>query len=145
MAIILTLLIEVTDSILAPMIVHFIINGSSVAMTYLLPYLLNELNRYGVNGESLGMDVETLNLSREAIWQSIGVFGFLSIFSLAIGGLLLIAIAKLEGRLELLRRPSFWAKGEEEEKGGGIVTIPLVAGMMICVFIIVTNLIANPL
>ncbi len=104
MGIVFALLIEATDSILATMIVHFFINGTSVLVMSLYPTLFKLLeNLYGsekFNADELmkSINSELLdNINLEYIIQSYGVT---ALIATALAFIVFRTIAKNSGRWE---------------------------------------------
>ncbi len=137
MGLIMVVLVEATGSILAPMIVHFTINGSSVVMSQFAAFLTKGGER-GMGGYL--EETNRLLESREVVWQAVEAFGGIGRFTFLIAVAILLLIARLEGRKE------FW-KGMLSRDGAGVrggwkslVTLPLVVGMSICLYYIVVGM-----
>lgn len=104
MGIVFAFLIEATNSILSSMVVHFIINGTSVVLLYLYPKLLTLLeNIYGTSQFNADQLMEQLN---STIDQTLTIEVILSTYLLPaiictiLAFIVLRTIAKNEGRWE---------------------------------------------
>lgn len=138
MGVIFCLLIEATDSVLSSMIIHFIINGTSVVMLYVTPYL-NKLVT-GVSGSGYSSVITDVNsISKKSLLISIASYGVMAVFSTALAVLVYIAIAKHQGRLEHIK--SIFRKDESGMAGkeAKIISTPLAAGMIICLLYMILN------
>lgn len=147
MGIIFAFLIEATDSILASMITHFVINGTSVLLVYMLPKFIEKLTAiYPEYGKELSD--ELLNVSANAISKTdiLSALPF-EIFLAAISGFLAFIvfknIAKNSGRWEHIK--SIFKKDIEEKentqyKKEKIMTPALAIAIAACIsYMIVTE------
>ena len=113
---------EITGSILSSMIVHFVINGTSVWLSS---------KTYSVAG-NLTVDTANSMISSELM---ILVLGFMSLVSLVILGVILYVIVCLEKRQEEVKK--IWeTKGEQS---GRILSPYLIATLLVCVGMILWN------
>lgn len=90
------LVLEATDSIYATMILHFIINGFNVGMVF----LMKQLNTSKLLEGELQKAMEE---SQEITWNTIALLVMPAIISFIGFCLLLVLIAKITGRYEILR------------------------------------------
>lgn len=104
MGIIFALLIEATDSILSTMIVHFIINGSSVLLMYLYPKLLKFLEAlYGpeqFNAKEFLTSIETGIVENLDLGYVIKSYGITALISSILAFAVFRTIARNTGRWE---------------------------------------------
>lgn len=101
MGMIFCLIVEGTDSLFSSMIIHFVINGSSVVLLYLLPLLEKLLLKYSGRSASTQIFADDVNaISHEQLLISIGVYGVMAVFGAVLSTLVFIAIVKHEGRWE---------------------------------------------
>lgn len=97
MGMIFCIIVEGTDSIFSSMIIHFIINGSSVVMLYVLPIIQKIAGEIdGTNANAIVQDVNAI--SKQQLLLSILVYGILALFAAVLASLVFIAIVKHEGR-----------------------------------------------
>lgn len=121
MGIIFALLIEATDSLLSSMIVHFMINGTTVVLQYIAQGMEGTVNE----AETMVSYSDTTVLLMAATF-----WGFIAIITTIIAILIYYMIARNEGRLQNIKE--MWGMG----KGTKLVTIPLTMAMLICVVFI---------
>ncbi|WP_455714947.1 CPBP family intramembrane glutamic endopeptidase [Anaerosporobacter sp.] len=156
MGIVFALLIEATDSIVSTMIVHFIINANSVIMTYMLPKLTKILQDLSNSVEGYEDIIDTTTtVTKEAILSSMTYYCVSAAIASILSYLVYKTIAKNTGRWQHVKA-IFSSKagtlikesdGPEEldeieaieEKQGGMFTIPLVIGIVICVVLMVVS------
>lgn len=107
MGMVFALLIEATNSIVSSMIVHFIINGTSVVLLYLYPKLLTLMeNIYGSSQFNANEIMEQINssagqtLTFDVILSTYGIPAIICTF---LAFVVLKTIAKNEGRWEGLK------------------------------------------
>ena len=133
MGMIFAIAVEVTNSLLASMVMHFTFNALSTTLIYLLG-LLNKLM-----GNQIPQVNDTLStLNSPAGYAVIAFYGVLAIFGLVLGGLVLYAVANIEGRKEQLIsliRPS--KSGQKEYRARQLISIPLIIGIVICILLII--------
>jgi membrane protease YdiL (CAAX protease family) len=133
MGIIMALVIEATDSILATMIIHFIINGMSVALLYALP-------KMNVNYDELLE--KTKEISSESLLTLLQVNGVPAIIGGIIGYMIFLQLAKNSNRLEhinnLFRRKTCGEKAECPPIRS-LLTVPLIISIVFCVVTIILN------
>ncbi len=169
MGIVFALLIEATDSILATMIVHFFINGTSVLVMALYPKLLQLLEAmYG--SEQFNAD-ELINSMNSGILDSVDMgyvirsYGITALIATALAFIVFRTIARNSGRWEHVKgiftgksgrgadmpiqTESYYTqegdislRGSHYEtpvKAGRLMTASLIAGIVICVTLMVVN------
>ncbi len=128
MGAIFALVIEATDSILASMIVHFTINGSSLLSMKMVPWLEKQA---GNAGDTVLLDSPTL--SRGDIVALLPSLIIPAIMALIISLLLYYAIANYNKRIENVKQ--IFGKEVIEDKSCNLITRPLVVGLGICLLI----------
>lgn len=132
------LLIEATDSILSSMIIHFIINGTSVVMLYVTPYLQRFMTKItALDNQSVVTDVNSISKSR--LLASIISYGVIAVFSTGLAVLVYIAIAKHQGRLEHVKSIFQRNKTDSSVKEAKILSTPLLIGIVICMLYMILN------
>lgn len=123
------LVVEISGSVFASMLIHFCMNGMSISMMYLMERFgklaLNEVNQ--MSGQ-----MATISLV-----LAIAFYGFISIFAIAgmIG--LLFLIAKIEGREKSFSVLNPFSKWREKPYVSRVLSIPLIIAMGICAVVIV--------
>lgn len=135
-------LIEGTDSIVSSMIVHFVINGWSVIMLYLMPAIRKIVGESGADVSAITEDVSAM--PRGTLLMSIVTYGFIACFTTVLAVLVYIAIAKHEGRWEYIKqvfqRKDRISSQEGAMQGGEtIFSIPLILGCGICIVYMILN------
>lgn len=123
MGCIFAVVIEVTDSIVSTMVIHFMINGFSTVTTYLLPKLQKLLEAEpGISG-TLAEQAENLAVTPADVLR----FGMAAVVPTGLAVLVLVLIARMQGRSGIWRE-LVRSKGKER-----LMTAPLLAGILICV------------
>ena len=147
MGIVFVILIEATDTILSSMIMHFVINGTSVLNAYMIPKLQDILEEVDpAYAKSLG---ESLNasLTRTELLASISSLWPIAIITTIFAAIVLYAIANNSNRAEHIKgilrgeRLVDIEPDEEEEETPNknrLITIPLIIGMVICLVVMVS-------
>lgn len=147
MGIIFAMLVEGTDSLLSSMIVHFVINGMSVLSVYMMPAIReNAAALYGAEKaaqmypEQAGYTtVQLLDMIRSGIIPAI--------INTVIAAVLFVIIVKNAGRWEhmkeIFRRKDSKEKQQKAKEPTRLCTPSLLAGMGICVFIMIWTEIAQ--
>lgn len=133
MGVIFALLIEATDSILSSMVVHFVINGNSVVLTYLLPKFQKMAQQLYGDKMSEEMLSAQVAYSTQQILLTILVYGFIALFTTTLAVLLYIAIAKYCNRWNAVKE-IFHIKQFTQHPKTKFLTIPLIIGIVICIF-----------
>lgn len=142
MGIIFCLLIEGTNSIITSMIIHFVINGTSVVTLYLTPVIQKLTSSVqGSNADMLMQDVDTM--PKEMLLMSIAVYGLVACFTTVLAALVFIAIIKHEDRFEHIKN-MFRRTGNKSAKiydvtGESFLSLPLVLGCGICIAYMILN------
>lgn len=121
MGLVFPLLVEANNSILASLLVHFIINANSVISVF--------RNQEAGNGGGAYTASELVGYMR--------AFAVPMIMSLFISIGLLAYMAKNTGRLEQIKDIFREEKKEEKEKDSSLATVSLLVGIGICTFLIV--------
>lgn len=134
MGMIFAVVVEVTDSIISSMIVHCVINGTSVLMTYILPKLMELAGSSKEGAMLLETMPEAVKLSPEELVPIIILYGVIAIFTTAVAFLLLMGMAQIAGRKGVLKNI---VKKNPEKENKRIINIPLAAGIAICLVLMV--------
>lgn len=128
-------LVEGTDSIFTSMIVHFVINGSSVVMIYLMPMLQKLFSSKAGNRTMLNQDPN--NVSLKMLLVSIVVYGIIACFTTVLAFLVYRAMVKHEGRWQYVK--AMFKKKEQIEYKESFVTVPMIFAIIICLIYMVIN------
>lgn len=150
MGIIFAFLIEATDSILSTMIVHFIINGSSVVLSYLMILYNKVLASFNIEQQEIVLENEMI---RSTILEVIGYYAIFALITTILAFFVYKAIAKNAGRLDFVKSifKSSKHKGQNDSIGEAmisstegyedkkIISKPLVIGMICCIVIMFFN------
>lgn len=131
MGAIFALIIEATDSILASVVVHFTINGSTLLFMQITPWLEKQAQKAG---ETTLLD--STAISRSDILKALPSMTISALFCLGICALLYYAIARYNCREESIKQ-IFNPFGAETRRS--MFTIPLVVGILVCLVFIVLN------
>ena len=132
------LVVEATGSISASMMMHFMINGSSVIATYVSTKMAGtevvdvantDLNAVDT-GEQFTGSLEFLN-GLSAMEQVVVLLGIFAVFCVVIEVVLFIQIALSEGRLDYVKS-LFSKEKNSENKDVKIITPSLVVAMILC-------------
>ncbi len=134
MGVIFALIIEATDSILASMIVHFTINGSSLLLLKLTPLLAKQL---GEDGEAALLD--SAMTTRQDVLNMLPALVVPAIMSLLISMLIYYGIVKINKRTSDITTLFKESISEERRR---MLTVPLLGGMAICILCMVLNILA---
>lgn len=133
MGIVFALVVEATDTIISTMILHFISNGFSVILLYMLPKLSSDYDELlATTTETLDMDVATV----------FGVYGVRAVIFGIAGVLIYIRIAKNCGRFEHIKELFARHKNVEPrriERKESLWTLPLVIAVGVMVLIIISG------
>lgn len=107
MGIIFAILIEATDSIIATMIVHFIINATSVIVLSVYPFLFRLLEKmYGkdtFNANELISSIQNPSVEEMTFGYIIQAYGFTALCSTILAFIVFRTIAKNSGRWEYIK------------------------------------------
>ncbi|WP_033164496.1 type II CAAX endopeptidase family protein [Clostridium sp. KNHs205] len=139
------LIIEATGSILSTMIVHFIINGTSVVSLTLYPKLL-ELSE-GITGNGVSQD-EVMQAAAEITpMYIVSVLLPLAVVSTVIAFFVFRVLADNSGRWEhiksIFRRKEHAAENGDEAVKVRFVTPSLVIGIIVCILIMIATELAG--
>lgn len=143
LGIIFALVIEATDSILSTMIIHFIINTSSVVMNYLLPKALKLMEQlYGSDVFDAEAMYETAMESTDKVVMIQSAFSLLlpALIAGVLAFLVYRTIAKNEDRYEEVKK--IFHRNDSESRWMDFVSIPLLIGVAICINSIIWYLIS---
>lgn len=142
MGIIMSLLIEATDTIVAPMLVHFVINGYSVLLTFLTPKLLEYYVKLGGSKEMYAELLEQ-EVTSDVLISSLPVYMISSIiFSVLLGFFVFRTIANNTNRWNYVK--GIWRKDressqEQSNEQGSVFSTPLIVSVVICIVLIIVN------
>jgi membrane protease YdiL (CAAX protease family) len=167
MGMIFALLIEATDSIVSSMIVHFVINGTSVVTAYLMP----KLSKIVEDTTGQVQDLGSTKLTHDEIISAISYYAVLSVVTTILAYIVYKKIAKNSGRTEIVKNILSRKKGNKQEEKSNInqefiseynnyydtnynqvetysdnsnqnkklLSIPLIFGILICIFFMIFN------
>lgn len=138
MGVVFALIIEATDSILSTMIIHFFINGTSVITLYVLPYIMNMLEKLMV---SMEVNPEEHLASIESGVDEIINFPFVmktyflpAIISTILAFVVYRTIAKNSNRWEHVK--NIFTK---KTKGGKLRSGSLIVAIVICIVLMIVQ------
>lgn len=143
LGLIFALVIEATDSILSTMILHFVINSTSLVMNYMLPRILKAMEAF------VGSDVmnaeEVLESALEGadkvtMIQSAYSLIVPAIISSILAFIVYRVIAKNENRYEEVK--NIFARNESNSRLLSFISVPLVIGVGICIYNIIVLLVS---
>ena len=124
------LVIEATDSIVASMIVHFTINGSSLFLMQIKSWVEQKV------GNAALVDSTTMN--SKTVLKLLPSLVFPALFALGISVLIYYGIAVHNKRLDCIKQ--LFVKSISKEKTDRLLTTPLVAGIIICLIIMISSI-----
>lgn len=152
MGIIFVLLIEATDSIISSMIMHFIINGTSVFNVYMLPKLQDILREVDPDYARELADSMNSNFTRTELLVSISSAWPIALITTIFAAVIFYAISKNSNRLNhiksiFLGEAIVEDKLEIEEneydertvKNNKLITLPLLIGIVTCLVSMILN------
>lgn len=139
MGIVMCLLIEATDTIIAPMLVHLVINGYSTVVVYITPKLVDYLVENGGDKEVYN---EVLNneITNEMIINNLPFYIVSSVIGCLLAFIVYRTIAKNTDRWESVK--AIWGKDIQRDgylKQKGIFSLPLLVSIIACIVLIVMN------
>ncbi len=154
MGIVFALLIEATDSIVSTMVVHFVINANSVIMTYLLPKMTEVMQDVSGSVEEYEEIVNT-PVTRETIMAGMGYYFVSAVIASVLAYIVYKTIAQNTNRWDHVKAIFSKKAGalikesdepEElreleaiEQKQGGMFSLPLIAGIIICLMLMIAT------
>ena len=142
LGLIFALVIEATDSILSTMILHFVINSTSVVMNYMLPRVLKAMEAFVgsdvVNAEEM-LETALEGADKVTMIQSAYSLILPAIISSVLAFLVYRVIAKNENRYEEVK--NIFVRNESSSRVLSFISVPLVIGVGICVVNIVALLV----
>lgn len=131
---IMVLVLEATNSIVSTMIMHFIFNGNSAVLVYVMTKIEKFLNSFS-GGES-SKDLLSAEITRDQMMQAIIVLIPIAfIMTLAAIGLFIL-IAKINGRLEYIKSLFIRKINREytlDSKDTKIIDIFLILAVVLCI------------
>lgn len=163
MGVVFVLVIEATDSIVSSMLIHFVINASSVLSAYMLPRMQDLLNEVDPTYATDLADSMNMNPTRTELMVSIYAYIPIVILGLAIAVITYLAIAKNSDRLDHVKsifsgrattEQSVAVQNEEvmtdegigmesavleTSSGGKIMTPALILGIVVCIVWMILN------
>lgn len=135
MGMIFAVVVEVTDSIVSSMIVHCVINGASVLMTYFLPKLMELAGSVSDNPQLMEAVPDASQFTPETLLPVIMVYGVIAVFSTTGAFFILYGMAQIAGRRDILKNLIKKASPCDEKQK--IITLPLIAGIAICLILMI--------
>ena len=141
MGLIFALVIEATDSIISTMIIHFVINSTSVVMNYMLPKVLKLLESlYGsdvINSEEM-LEAALETSDKVTMIQSAYSLILPAIVSSILAFVVYRVIAKNSNRYEEVKK--IFRRNEDSSRFQSFISVPLLIGVGICIYFIIVNL-----
>lgn len=142
MGMIFCLIVEGTDSIVSSMIIHFIINGSSVVMLYVLPFIQKLTDNLG-GSDTAAFTTDVNQIGRSQLLVGILFYSVYALFATVLAALVFVAIVKHEGRWEQVKA-MFCRKRHEEVETPALVNTKLGSpAMYVAIGILLFSMIAN--
>jgi membrane protease YdiL (CAAX protease family) len=138
LGIVFAFVVEATDSIVSTIIIHFVINGSSVVLNYMLPRFIKLVNDVGGTDYAKALDTSA-TVSKEAILASLGYLFLRAVVFTGLAFLVYRMMAKNTGRWESIRNLFNKQKAVVEEQKESIWSIPLVIGVTACIVLMIAN------
>ena len=135
MGVIFALIIEATDTILASVIVHFTINGSSLFFLKITPWLQEKAGNAGNTAL-----LDSAATTKEEILKLLPSLIMPAIVTLGISVILYYSIATYNRRTESVKQ--IFRKEMNGEKKNQLLTIRVVVGMGICLFSMISNVVS---
>lgn len=124
LGIVMAMLLEATDSIVSSMIMHFVFNGNSVVLMYLMPKLEK------IMATTEGIEMPSTELTRESLIMSILVLTPIAIATTAGAVGIFVLIANINKRLDYIK--SLFKRQRIKQKKERIGDIFLVLAILIC-------------
>ena len=119
-----------TDSIWAPMIMHFIINAQSVCMMYITEFLMPG-----------SFAAESAALTREELLMTIGVYSIIAAVTTVLAICLLVFIAEREGCKDALRNLFVKPEGAKRRVTPALVAALVIAFLYMLLEVVLTALV----
>lgn len=142
MGMIFCLIVEATDSIFSSMIIHFVINGSSVVMLYVLPVIQRFAKDFG-GADTSALTTDISQVESRQLLITILFYAVYAVFATVLASLVFVAIVKHEGRWEQVKA-MFCRKRKEEVEPPSLVRTELRSpAMYVAVGILLFYMIAN--
>lgn len=137
MGFIFAFVIEATDSILSTMIIHLIINGSSVVMLYLAPFLFNLME--ALYGPELLQDANMADIVAQAgeeltVGFLLRSYGILALICTILAFVVYRVIAKNTGKWDYIK--GIFRKKEKRERKN-LLTPYLLLAILLCIGLMV--------
>lgn len=124
MGMIFAIVVEASGSLLSSMVIHFMINGTSVVTAYLQKKLVSPQE-----GNTIMIDREQLLLFIRQYWM-VAIF-----FTILAYAILKMIAANQNRKQELTELLNGCAGSEKERYHESMVTLPLIIGMLVCLLI----------
>lgn len=145
MGIIFVILIEATDSIFSSMIMHFVINGTSVFNVYMIPKLQDMLKEIDPEYARDLADSLNTHYTRTELLVSISSLWPIVLITTIFAAVILLAIAKNSNRIEHIKAifrgerlteiesdEETYSYDASESKNSRLITLSLIIGIAIC-------------
>lgn len=146
MGAIFAVVIEATGSILTSMIIHFVINGTSVFLIYAMPWIKAYAELVYGKDKASEMFANSVKYSAETLIPIIMSYAVIAVFTTILAILLLILMSKVEGRWEYFKgifkkRESLSEDAIEahsyEKNKGKLGSFTLYVGIIICIILMI--------
>lgn len=154
MGIVFALLIEATDSIVSTMVVHFVINANSVIMTYMLPKMTEIMQDVSGSVEEYE-EIVNAPVTRETIMAGMGYYFVSAVVASVLAYIVYKTIAKNTNRWDHVKaifskKAGALIKESDEpeelreleataQKQGSMFSLPLIAGIIICLMLMIAT------
>lgn len=130
---IMAFVLEAADSILAPMIMHFIFNGNSVFILYIVPKINSLMSDMGIETNALNIGGR---ITKGEMMAAMGSLVILAILGLALAFAIFLLIAHINGRFETIRE--WFLKGKTGKEGDKkIMDFYLGSALILCLIMAV--------
>lgn len=132
-------IIEVTDSILATIIIHFVINASSTWMAYMLPKLQDMLIQLDPTYAASISQSMNMEISRTELLIMISSYAPVAAIFGLVGIWLFVMIGKNTGRLSHVKEIFYENSQVEKSAEKRFFSWPLIGSIVICVALMLVN------
>ncbi len=132
LGVVMALIVEVTGSLFATMIIHFTINASTTTLSYLMSLMGTNIS------ESANV---TTTMPKTSLLLAIGMYGVISVFALAGVIALLYVVCITEGRTQIFQELNPFSKVKRiKTKTENVFSIPLIVGILVCIVLIILSI-----
>lgn len=139
MGMVFAFVIEATDSILASIIIHFVINGTSTVIAYMLPKLQGILVQLDPTSAEEIFKSMNMELTRTDLLVTISAYTPVAVVFTMLAVWLFIVISKHTGRLSYVKGIFFENRQEEKPVEGKFFSGSLITAIVICLVLMLAN------